>query len=42
MSNPKNYRPILVMTSTYACIKIDTISNLCACLFGQQLTKYPS
>jgi hypothetical protein len=25
-----------------ACIKIDTISNLCACLFGQQLTKYPS
>jgi hypothetical protein len=25
-----------------ACIKIDTISNLCACLFGQQLTKYSS
>jgi hypothetical protein len=25
-----------------ACIKIDTIFKLCACLFGQQLTKYPS
>jgi hypothetical protein len=25
-----------------ACVKIDTISNLCACLFGQQLTKYLS
>jgi hypothetical protein len=22
-----------------ACVKIDTISNLCACSFGQQLTK---
>jgi hypothetical protein len=25
-----------------ACVKIDMISNLCACLFGQQFTKYPS
>jgi hypothetical protein len=25
-----------------ACVKIDTISNLWACSFGQQLTKYPS
>jgi hypothetical protein len=25
-----------------ACTKIDTISNLCVYLFGQQLTKYPS
>ena len=25
-----------------ACIKIDMISNICACLFGQQLTKHPS
>jgi hypothetical protein len=25
-----------------ACSKIDTISNLWACSFGQQLTKYPS
>jgi hypothetical protein len=25
-----------------ACIKMETISNLCICLFGQQLTKYPS
>jgi hypothetical protein len=25
-----------------ACNKIDSISNLCACLFGQQLIKYPS
>ena len=25
-----------------ACIKIDTISNLCTCFFGQQLTKYSS
>jgi hypothetical protein len=35
---------LLVCTSFVfmdACIKIDTISNLWACLFGQQLTKYP-
>jgi hypothetical protein len=25
-----------------ACVKIDMISNLCACFFGQQLIKYPS
>jgi hypothetical protein len=25
-----------------ACVKIDMISNLCACLFRQQLTKFPS
>jgi hypothetical protein len=24
-----------------ACVKIDTILNLCAYSFGQQLTKYP-